>query len=92
MRQLQIKANVNNRTFKTGLNKGDDNFNVKFKSTDKGMNIVNFNSSGTIEVDAKLNDSSVQMNTPIDISGGQIDDYYDEIVFYDGGGVEGYGY
>ena len=32
------------------------------------------------------------MSPSMDTSGGIIDEYEDEIIFYDGGGVEGYGY
>ena len=50
-----------------------------------------FNSSKKFDV--KLHKTSTVLNSKVNVNNKQPEDvYYDEVVIYDGGGVEGYGY
>jgi hypothetical protein len=52
-----------------------------------------FNSSQNTFGKVKFTKSSNNFNTKMDTNYGKPEDiYYDEVVIYDGGGVEGYGY
>ena len=79
------------QTFKTQLNSnGDMEFKVTLNSQNQSVPIQ-FQKNKT-EID-----TSTQFNSNVVESSGQVnnspeDGYYDEVIFYDGGGVEGYGY
>lgn len=88
---MNIKMNEINRTFKVDFNSNShSNFYVqltkesssiplKIEEIDNVLNSTVDISSNTIEADTDINNSSE-------------DTWYDEVIFYDGGGVEGYGY
>ena len=63
----------------TSMNQTDRVFNVKFSSSNNSFSKLKFNKSGnTFKPKAQI--------TPT-----QQDIYYDEVIYYDGGNVEGYG-
>ena len=88
---MNIKMNEINRTFKVDFNSSShSNFHMqltkesssiplKIEETNNALNSTVDTSSNTIEADTDINNSSE-------------DTWYDEVIFYDGGGVEGYGY
>lgn len=92
MRQFKIDSFIGNRNFNTNMNKRSDNFKVSLQKVGCNINVTNFSDSKTINTTANLNSSTSSMSTSMDTQGGTIDEYYDEIIYYDGGGVEGYGY
>ena len=53
---------------------------------------INFNSSRSEPMKLKLNKTSSTIEVKTDMSCAPSEDtYYDEIIYYDGGGVDGYG-
>ena len=65
---------------KASLNKTDRVFNIKFNSSDNSFSKLKFNKSGNT------------FKPKAEIAPTQQDIYYDEVIYYDGGNVEGYGY
>ena len=53
---------------------------------------VKLNSSKSKPIKVQLNKSSSVMDTRMDTNAPAEDVYYDEVVIYDGGDVDGYGY
>lgn len=92
MNRIQTKMSEVDRTFNVKFN-SNSNFKVKLDKT---------SSSSSIPVQFEKSQSS--FNTLIDKSDNSIDaksdlnnkpeedTWYDEVIFYDGGGVDGYGY
>ena len=88
---MNINMNEINRTFKVGFNsnshssfrmqltKESSSIPVEIEKTNNTLNSTVDTSNNTVEVDTDVN------NSPEDT-------WYDEIIFYDGGGVDGYGY
>lgn len=87
----RIRMLQKNQTFKTQLNSnGDMNFKVTLNSENQSITTQLTKQTQNISVEPQIssntiNSSGVVNNTPED-------EFYDEIIFYDGGGVEGYGY
>ena len=53
---------------------------------------MNFNSSHSEPMKLKLNKTSSTIDIKTDVPSAPSEDtYYDEIIYYDGGGVDGYG-
>lgn len=78
-KSFSVKLNSNNRIFKTPIT----------KITNTVTTTTQLNES---TVSTSVNTSSSAIKTKTDINNQPIDDlYYDEVVYYDGGGVEGYG-
>lgn len=85
----------------TKISEVDRTFNVKFNSN-SNFKVTLDKTSSSVPVQFEKSQSS--FNTPIDKSDNSIDaksdlnnkpeedTWYDEIIFYDGGGVDGYGY
>jgi len=92
MRQSRIISFVENKTFKPTIGNNERSFKVSLKQEGGNIKAVNFSESKNIDVDVDMSKGQSQINPTMDVSGGVIDEYYDEIIFYDGGGVEGYGY
>ena len=53
---------------------------------------LNFSSSKTVFDKINFTKTTSNINIPSNIQPTDEDIYYDEVVYYDGGGVEGYGY
>ena len=78
-KSFSVKLNSNNRIFKTPITKI-----INTVTTTTQLN--------ESTVSTSVNTSSSAIETKTDINNQPIDDlYYDEVVYYDGGGVEGYG-
>ena len=78
-KSFSVKLNSNNRIFKTPIT----------KITNTVTTTTQLNES---TVSTSVNTSSSAIETKTDINNQPIDDLYnDEVVYYDGGGVEGYG-
>ena len=92
MKQLTIEPHIQNRNFNANIYRGSDSFKVSLTKTGSVVKATSFSDSKTLDVKTNLNNSSAQMSAAMDTTGGDIDEYYDEIIYYDGGGVEGYGY
>ena len=80
-----------NRVFKTKINSNVQTFNTSVSKIDNTISTSMVDSSAPLET---VIDTSVsQLNIKTDINNQPTDEiYYDEVIIYDGGGVEGYGY
>ena len=80
-----------NRVFKTKINSNVQTFNTSVSKIDNTISTSVVDSSAPLET---IIDTSVsQLNIKTDINNQPTDEiYYDEVIIYDGGGVEGYGY
>lgn len=89
MRQIQTKVNEINQTFKVGFNTGS-NFKVKLEKDNNVIKTKLDDSQSTFKTKVDNKDNSVHAKSDINNSP-EPDTWYDEIIYYDGGGVEGYG-
>ena len=83
--------NNKNKTMKVSLNNNSSMLKVK-KNKEEQVTDVTFLTDQSKPIDMELNDSSTVLETKMSSEVPVEDVYYDEIVFYDGGGVCGYGY
>ena len=90
MRRIQIHNQSDNKSFSIKLNSQNQTFKTPITKTNNSVSTVaKFNKP---TVPTSVNTSSSQIETKTDINNKPVDDlYYDEIIYYDGGGVEGYG-
>ena len=90
MRRIPIINFSENKVFKTKLVSNQQKYNSSIKKIDNSIQVsVNDNST---PISTSTDISSSQVQTKTDINNQPVDDiYYDEIIYYDGGGVEGYG-
>lgn len=79
-----------NSNFQTKLNTSQNNFNISSTEVNKTMK-VNFSEANNQYTKIGLNKISQEINPDIYIRPVKEDIYYDEIIFYDGGDVYGYG-
>jgi hypothetical protein len=78
-----------NQTFKVGFNT-NSSFKVKLDKTNSPM-AVDFNKSeSSFNAPVDKSDNSIYAKSDVNNSP-EPDTWYDEIIYYDGGGVEGYG-
>ena len=90
MRRIPITKDYENRKKKKKINSTSQTFRTPIKKVDNTL-------STTIDTDitsmeTSINTSSSQIETKTDINNQPVEDtYYDEIIYYDGGGVDGYG-
>lgn len=91
MKRIPIIRKSENRVFKTKLNSHNQAFNTSVSKIDNTISTSVANSTTPLET---IVDTSVsQLNIKTDINNQPTNDiYYDEVIIYDGGGVEGYGY
>ena len=91
MRRMPIIKMSENRVFKTKINSNVQTFNTSVSKIDNTISTSVVDSSAPLET---VIDTSVsQLNIKTDINNQPTDEiYYDEVIIYDGGGVEGYGY
>ena len=91
MRRMPIIKMSENRVFKTKINSNVQTFNTSVSKIDNTISTSVVDSSAPLET---IIDTSVsQLNIKTDINNQPTDEiYYDEVIIYDGGGVEGYGY
>ena len=78
-RTFNVKFN-SNLNFKVKLDKTSSSVPVQFEKSQSSFNIPIDKSDNSIDAKSDLN------NKP------EEDTWYDEVIFYDGGGVDGYGY
>lgn len=89
MRNIQTKMSEINQTFKVGFNT-NSSFKVKLDKTNSPM-AVDFNKSkSSFNAPVDKLDNSIYAKSDVNNSP-EPDTWYDEIIYYDGGGVEGYG-
>ena len=86
---MRVKKFEENRTFKTTFPFNKPlSFKTQLNKVDN-LNTTFINSSQKVE--AKLNNSVNNLEATMHI--GEVEEIeYDEVIYYDGGGVEGYGY
>ena len=91
MRRMPIIKMSENRVFKTKINSNVQTFNTSVSKIDNTISTSVVDGSAPLET---VIDTSVsQLNIKTDINNQPTDEiYYDEVIIYDGGGVEGYGY
>lgn len=87
----RIRMLQKNQTFKTQLNSnGDMNFKVTLNSENQSIPTQLTKQTQNVSVEPQI--SSNTINSSGVVNNTSEDEFYDEIIFYDGGGVEGYGY
>jgi hypothetical protein len=89
MRRIQTKVNEINQTFEVKLN-SNTSFKTKLQKDNKIIPVKNESSKSSFNIDVDNKDNSVYAKTDINNTPEE-DTWYDEIIYYDGGGVEGYG-
>lgn len=89
MRRIQTKVNEINQTFEVKLN-SNTSFKTKLQKDNKIIPVKNENSKSSFDMDVDNKDNSIYAKTDINNTPEE-DTWYDEIIYYDGGGVEGYG-
>ena len=90
MRRIKIHNQSDNKSFSVKLNSNSQTFKTPITKTNNSVvAVAKFNKP---TVPTSVNTSSSTIETKTDINNQPVDDlYYDEVVYYDGGGVEGYG-
>lgn len=90
MKQIQIQKKTQDRKFPIKLQSNILTFKPSLKKMD-GLTTAktNFNANSINTSEIILSD---KIETKTDINNQPTDIYYDEIIFYDGGDVNGYGY
>lgn len=90
MKQIQIQKKTQDRKFPIKLQSNILTFKPSLKKMD-GLTTTktNFSSNSVNASEIILSD---KIETKTDINNQPADIYYDEIIFYDGGDVNGYGY
>lgn len=90
MKQIQIQKKTQDRKFPIKLQSNILTFKPSLKKMD-GLTTTktNFSSNSVNTSETILSD---KIETKTDINNQPTDIYYDEIIFYDGGDVNGYGY
>lgn len=89
MRRIQTKVNEINQTFEVKLN-SNTSFKTKLQKDNKIIPVKNENSKSSFDMGVDNKDNSIYAKTDINNTPEE-DTWYDEIIYYDGGGVEGYG-
>lgn len=89
MRRIQTKVNEINQTFEVKLN-SNTSFKTKLQKDNKIIPVKNENSKSSFDMGVDNKDNSIYTKTDINNTPEE-DTWYDEIIYYDGGGVEGYG-
>lgn len=91
MRRIPTIKTSENRVFKTKINSNTQTFNTSVSKIDNTISTSVADGSASLET---IVDTSIsQLNIKTDINNQPTDEvYFDEIIIYDGGGVDGYGY
>ena len=90
MRRIKIDKEIQDKTFPINLRSNTSFFNSPLKKTNNSIKAkANFN-SGSIKTSTTTISNKIETKT--DINNQPTDIYYDEVIFYDGGDVDGYGY
>lgn len=89
MSRIQTKVNEINQTFKVKFNTSS-NFKVKLEKDNNVIKTKLDDSKSTFKTKVDNKDNSIYAKSDINNSP-EPDAWYDEIIYYDGGGVEGYG-
>lgn len=86
----RIKLINKSRTFKTQLNSnGDKNFKVDLNSQNISIPAQLEKTQSQVSVETNIKENTI--NASGVVNNNTEDSYYDEVIYYDGGGVEGYG-
>ena len=89
MRRMQTKMSEVNQTFNVKFN-SNSNFKVKLDKTDGPVKVEFNKSESSFRAPVDKTDNSIYAKSDVNNSP-EPDTWYDEIIYYDGGGVEGYG-
>lgn len=90
MRRIKIDKEIQDKTFPINLKSNTSSFHSSLKKTNNSVKTkANFN-SGSITTSTTTLSDKIEAKT--DINNQPTDIYYDEVIFYDGGDVDGYGY
>ena len=91
MKRIQIQRQAENRTIPVKINSNNQTFKTSvYKVSNSIQTISQFNKT---TLSTSTNTSSSKIETKTDINNQPVEDlYYDEVIYYDGGGVEGYGH
>ena len=87
---IKIKMQKNQSHFNSNINTSQNNFDITSMDIDKTMK-VKFNSTDTAYSNIGFHKTTNDFSPDAHIKPDSEDIYYDEIVFYDGGDVYGYG-
>lgn len=90
MRRLKIDKKTQDKTFPINLNSNTSSFNLSLKKIDDSIKVKTNFSSGSVKTSTST--LSDKIETKSDINNQPTNIYYDEVIFYDGGDVNGYGY
>lgn len=89
MNRIQAKMSEIDRTFNVKFNP-NSNFKVKLEKSSSAMSVQFDKNQSSFKTSIDKIDNSI--NTKSDLNNSpEPDTWYDEIIYYDGGGVEGYG-
>jgi hypothetical protein len=90
MKQIQIQKKTQDKSFPIKLQSNILTFKPSLKKVGGSTSInVEFNSNS---INTSTTVSSDKIETKTDMNNQPTNIYYDEVIFYDGGGVDGYGY
>lgn len=94
-RSFKVQFNGSNNSYgNLKFIKTSNQFNSKTKmvssETDKNFEVKFSSSTNTIQSKANLNDTSYTFKPEAKVTPTEEDIYYDEIIYYDGGGVDGW--
>lgn len=90
-RRVDLSHSISGQTFNVKIDNGkSQTVPVTLQRADGSTISVNFDNKVS-DFHTKIDNSSIDMDISSSINNSPEDDYYDEIIYYDGGGVEGYG-
>ena len=89
MSKARTKVNEINQTFKVSFT-SNSNFNVKLEKDNSLISTKLETTESSFNTQIDKTNSSIDAKTDINNTPEE-DVWYDEIIYYDGGGVEGYG-
>ena len=73
------------------MNDSDRSFRVKFNTSNNSYSNIKFHSSDNLYSKPEFNSSVNTFVPKADVTPVEQDIYYDDVIYYDGGNVEGYG-
>lgn len=91
MKQIRIRKQTDNRRIPIKLNSNNQIFITSVSKVSNSIQTISQFNETTLSTSTSSSSSKIETKT--DINNQPVEDlYYDEVVYYDGGGVEGYGH
>ena len=89
-----IKTKLKSSVLKVdlGFNSSQNNLNMTTNSKIDRTIKMDFNNSNNLYSGINMSKSNNDIGSRIEVTPSREDIYYDEIIYYDGGDVDGYGY